>query len=82
MTLNIGISLLDILEEIPSSLANFHSFCGSWKQIKEYQMMPTRMTLCKLINGIHDGLQNQSIIRSLNPRIVMLNIRGYKNLQV
>ena len=36
------------------------------------------MTLFKLINGTNDGLQNQSIIRSLNPRILMMNIRGYQ----
>lgn len=39
--------------------------------------MPTYMKLCTLINGIHDGLQNQSIIRSLNP-IIPSNIRGYQ----
>lgn len=41
-------------------------------------MMPTCVTLGRLISEAHDGLQIQSIIRSLNPRILITNIRGYQ----
>lgn len=38
-------------------------------------MLPTCMTFSRIIIGFHDGLQNQPIVRSLNPGIWMKDIR-------
>ena len=41
--------------------------------------MPTCMTFSRIITEFHDGLQNQPIVRSLNPGIWMKDIRENQN---
>lgn len=40
--------------------------------------MPTNTTLGRVIIGVDDGLQNQHIIRSLDPRILTKDIKAYQ----
>ena len=41
-------------------------------------MYGSTRTLSKIIIGVHDGLPNQPIVRSLHPRILMKDIREYQ----
>lgn len=80
--LEVQLSVLGILEEFPPSFTEL--CCNLWK-LKAYQGTPsdaTRMTLGRLITGVHDRLQNQSLIKSLNSRILKKDIREYQHLQI
>ena len=73
MTLKVRVSLLSIIEKFQSILT-FIPFYRSWKLINEFWMMPTCMTFSRIIIEFHDGLQNQPIVRSLNPGIWMKDV--------
>lgn len=75
MTLKVRISLLGILEELPSCVTELHSILQKLKAHEGTPNDATCVTLGRLIIWVHDGLQNQSIIRSLNPRTLMKDIR-------
>lgn len=77
--LKLGYHCSVFLKNFNLTWLTFMPFYRSWKQIKEAQMSPTCMTLSKIIIGVHDGLQNQPIVRSLHPRILMKDIREYQN---
>lgn len=76
--LKLGYHCSVFLKNFNLTRLTFMPFYRSWKQIKEFQMSPTCMTLSKIIIGVHDGLQNQPIVRSLHPRILMKDIREYQ----